>query len=100
MKRSINANSQTRMSVKRLLKYQVDRYAIIDSLCANFIQCMNNVPDSTFQDVYDYFESDVLNSLLFDVKDRLKELNIWKNDDITLQESLDDEEYISKKKFY
>ena len=100
MKRKVEADSQTRMNAKRLLKQKVSHQTIVDSLCALFIQYMQNIPDATFQDVYDYFEYDVVYNLLFDIKDNLKELNLWKNDDITLQESLDDEEYISKKKFY
>lgn len=100
MKRTVKADSQTKISVRKLLRYEVSYYTIVDSLCALFIKDMQNVPDSTFQDVYDYFKSDVLNNIIFDVKDRLKELNLWKNDDITLQESLNDEEYIVKKKSY
>lgn len=100
MKRTVKADSQTKISVRRLLRYKVSYYTIVDSLCALFIKDMQNVPDSTFQDVYDYFKSDVLNNMLFDIKDRLKELNLWKDDDITLQESLNDEEYIVKKKSY
>lgn len=78
------------MSINRLRRYAVSDRQIVDTLCAKLIDHMDDEPNMTFEDGYDYLlVVDWEDNLYPAIKERLKELNVWTDDNDTLRDALD-----------
>ena len=91
MKRVVKASaSEVRFGINRLRKYAVSDRMLVDMLCAKIIDHMDDDPEMTFEDAYYYLlVVDWEDSLYPAVKERLKELNVWTDDNDTLRDALD-----------
>ena len=91
MKRVVKASvSKASMSINRLRRYAVSDRQIVDTLCAKLIDHMDDEPNMTFEDGYDYLlVVDWEDNLYPAIKERLKELNVWTDDNDTLRDALD-----------
>ena len=91
MKRVVKASaSEARFGVNRLRKYAVSDGTLVDTLCAKLIDHMEDDSDMTFLDAYDYLHTvDWVDDLYPNIKERLKEMNIWIRDDATIRDVID-----------
>ena len=91
MKRVIQASaSKANMSINRLRRYAVSDRQIVDTLCAKLIDHMDDDPEMTFEDAYYYLlVVDWEDGLYPSIKERLKEMNIWTQDDATIRDVID-----------
>ena len=91
MKRVIQASaSKANMSINRLRRYTVSDRQIVDTLCAKLIDHMDDDPEMTFEDAYYYLlVVDWEDGLYPSIKERLKEMNIWTQDDATIRDVID-----------
>lgn len=87
MKRVVKASaSEVKRSINRLRQYAVSDNTLVDTLCYKLVEVMDEDPDMTFEDAYDYLTTVTWEDGLYpDVKSRLKELGIWINDDDTIR---------------
>ena len=91
MKRVVTASaSRVKISINRLRRYAVSDNTLVDTLCSKLVEVIDEQPDMTFEDAYDYLTYVIWEDGLYpDVKSRLKELGIWINDDDTIRDVID-----------
>ena len=92
MKRVVKASaSEANRYINRLRRYAVPDNTVVDTLCSKLIEAMDNNPeDMTFEDAYYYLNAVIWEDGLYpDVKERLKEMNIWTQDDATIRDVID-----------
>lgn len=86
MKRVVKASAvKTDIIIDRLRRYAVADNTLVNTLCYKLVDIMDNDPEMTFEDAYDYLDHVIWEDGLYpDVKSRLKELGIWVKDDYTI----------------
>lgn len=91
MKRVVKASaSEVKRSINRLRQYAVSDNTLVDTLCYKLVEVMDDGPDMTFEDAYDYLTTVTWEDSLYpDVRSRLKELGIWIGDDATIRDVTD-----------
>lgn len=88
MKKYVRSSSQARLALSRLYRYSVSDSQIVDTLCAKLVDHMDEDPDMTFEDAYNYvLNVDWEDNLFPRVKERLQELGIWTHDEDTIRDA-------------
>lgn len=91
MKRVVKASaSEARFAINRLRKYAVSDGTLVGTLCAKIIDHMNDDPEMTFEDAYDYLDAVTWENEFYPrVKMHLKQLGLWIRDDNTIRDITD-----------